>query len=143
MVIGQGQFPVSKRMLQPSTKFNGIGLSRQKFPAFKIVVSIETPDPNVGVIEEIVSEKQAIDAIRELEGVAGIDAVEPHERSEEAGRSKIDFLKPDPRFEPGRRETAPKPVEIDISICGGVIEIADVGSAIGIKREFKVDRIFF
>ena len=140
MVVREGPFSVAQRKLEAASKFCGFGFGREKFPSFEIVVPIKPPDPDVGVVEKVISEQGSEDTIRELEGIAGIDAVEPHKRPQHRRRAKIDLLKADPGLEARGGKPSPHPVQVDLPIGLSIFKRMDVGCSIGIQRHFEIQR---
>ena len=101
VVAGNGPLTVSKRKLDASTEFWGFRFGREKFPSFKLIITIKPPYPDVRIVEKIVSQEKSINTVCKLQGIAGIDTVKPHQRSQEGGRSEVYFLQPQSGFEPG------------------------------------------
>jgi hypothetical protein len=56
--------------------------TRSGFPTLELVIAVEAPQPKVDVVGKIVAEEKPGHAVRDLEGVARVQPVEPHQGPE-------------------------------------------------------------
>jgi len=82
-MVSKGNFSFEYRNLKPAPIFNRPGVRRVDFPSFRSVIAVESPQPDIRIIQEIVPAQKSPYTIGYLQGVARIDKVEPHQGTKE------------------------------------------------------------
>ena len=77
-------------------EFGFLGLGGRQLPAPRIAVTVEPPQPDIGVVVEVEAQQQSIDPLGELQRITRVRPVKPHQGSKNRGRPEIYFLEADP-----------------------------------------------
>jgi hypothetical protein len=139
VMIGRRDLALEERDLDTAAELGRFLVGRGEVEAAAVAVAVEAPGPEVGVAPGVIAEEEAVDAVGELEGIAGVEAIEPHQGAEERGRAEAELLETDAGLEAGGREAEPAAVGLDIAVGGGGALGEECERAVGVGRSLGVE----
>jgi len=138
-VVGRADLALEEGDLDAAAELGGLRVGRGQVEAAAGVVAIHRPGPEVGVAVRVEAKEQGVDAVGELEGVAGVEGVEPHHRPEDRGRAEADLLEAGAGLEARGREADPGPVGLDVAREIGFGVADEEAGAVGVGRGLGVE----